>query len=396
MVPHLVRQFFTIRVPFDSLARDGYARGRKLGVCVTIAVLLTAGEAIVAQPPGSITGMITDTAGNPLYGATALVSGTSLSAVTDERGEFRIAGVAPGMIELRARRLGFVPAVRQARVTNQRGQRFELRMTPLPTMLAPVVVQTPLVEYRGRLAGYYARLHRHSGGQFITRDMLERKQYNSLSQVLSEAPGVSGYRLRNGGGVVRMRGQSCRPLVWLDGVPMPAGEVDLDAFPVSTIHGVELYLGGTTAPMDYTGQRGLSNCGTILLWSRGADTEASRSPALNRVDLDSLVTSMAVYTADQVDKPAERDPHYSADIAYPPELFAEGTGGSVVAEFVVDADGRIESRTIRIVSSSNEALSAAVSRALQSAVFTPATKGGRTVRQLVQQPFVFSPRSGAP
>lgn len=398
MVPHLVRWFYTIRAVRDSLARDGHAHGherrRKLGTCVAIAVMLAAGEAIVAQPPGSITGMVTDTAGNPLFGATVLVAGTSLSAVTDERGEFRITTSIPGVVELRARRLGFVPAVRQGRVTNQRGQRVELKMTPLPTMLAPVVVKTPRVEYRGRLAGYYERLHRRSGGQFITRDMLERKQYRSLSHVLAQAPGVSAYGLRGGGGVVRMRGQRCRPLVWLDGVPMAGGEVDLDAFPVSTIHGVELYLGGTTAPLDYISQRGLSNCGTILLWSRGRDTDPARMPALNRVDLDSLVTSMSVYTADQVDSAAERGPDHDADVAYPPELLAEGTSGSVVAEFVVGLDGRIESRTITIVSSSHEAFSAAVTSALPSVVFTPAQKAGRTVRQVVQQPFLFSPGSG--
>lgn len=392
-MPHLVRPFPTIRDFRGSLARDGYLRGRKLGVCLTIALMLSAGET-VAQPQGSITGVVTDGAGIPLFGATVLVAGTSLSAVTDDRGEFHIAGVTPGVIELRARRLGFVPAVRQARVANQRAERVELKMMPLPTMLAPVVVQMPRVEYRGRLAGYYERLRRRSGGQFITRDMLERKQYRSLSQVLAQAPGVRSYGLRSGGGAVRMRGQSCRPLVWLDGMPMPAGEVDLDAFPVSTIHGVELYLGGTTAPPDFMLHRGASNCGTILLWSRGRDTDPARSSTVNRVDLDSLVTSMAVYTADQVDSAARWGPQNDADVAYPPDLLAEGTRGSVVAEFVVASDGRIETHTIRIVSSSHELFSAAVSAALPSVVFTPAIKGGRAVRQVVQQPFLFSPGSG--
>ena len=46
-----------------------------------------------------------------------------------------------------------------------------------------------------------------------------------------------------------MRGRTCWPLVWIDGTPMPAGEVDLDAFSPSTIQGIELYLGSTTAPI---------------------------------------------------------------------------------------------------------------------------------------------------
>lgn len=397
LVLPLVRQFLTIRDRRYSFVREDYACARRLAECATLALMVTGAGELAAQPTAAIAGMVADTAGNPLFGATVLVAdsvGASLSAVTDERGEFRIGGVKPGNVELRARRLGFAPTVRQTRVGNQREQRLDLRMTPLPTTLAPVVVQTSNAEFRGRLAGYYERLRRRSGGQFITREMLEKKKYRSLSQILGQSPSVRAIGLRSGGGAVRMRGNSCRPLVWLDGVPMPAGEVDLDAFPVSTLHGVELYLGQSTTPPDYT-QSGMSNCGTILLWSRGRDTEQPPSQVLNRIDLDSLVTSMTVYTADQVDVAAKRESLLSTDLDYPPDLLAEGTGGSVLTQFVVDRDGKIESGTITIVSSTHDAFSAVAARALRSAVFTPAKKSGQAVRQVVQQPFLFTPGSGA-
>jgi TonB family protein len=259
-------------------------------------------------------------------------------------------------------------------------------------MLEQVVVQRKSMKYTGRLAGYYERLQRRSSGQFLTREDFDRNESLSLSQLIARSPGVNSVRLRSGGGAVRMRGRACRPLVWMDGVPMPAGEVDLDAFPVSTLHGAEVYLGSTTAPIDYTAQQNRSSCGTILLWSRGRDTEISQRSARSSVDLDSLVSSLAVYTADQVDVRTELKSNDHLNSAYPPELFALGAGGTVVAEFVVDASGRLERNTFAVVSTTHQLLSAAVARALAQSTFVPAVKDGKRVRQFVRQRFDFGPR----
>src|SRR5688572_2669882 len=344
-----------------------------------------------AQRPAMVTGFVTDSVGNPVFGAAVSIVGTSLSAMTDQRGQFRITGVPTGVVEIRARRLGFVPTVREAQVTPQAtAHRVDLRMSALPTTLRPVVVQADRVEYRGRLAGYYERLQRRSTGQFISREEIDRKEHRSLSRLLAQVAGINAFQLRRGGGVVRMRGQNCRPLVWLDGVPLPAGEVDLDAFPASTIHGIELYLGSTTAPLDYTAHRGQSSCGTILLWSRGPDTDPTRQPERRRVDLDGLVSSLSIYTPDQVDNPARLDNGQLLEVTYPPSLSAAGTSGSVVAEFVVDRQGKIEPGTLEIVSSSHALFSAAVTNALEFATYIPATKDGKAVRQVVHQPVHFA------
>jgi TonB family protein len=264
-------------------------------------------------------------------------------------------------------------------------------MSALPRTLRPVLVQANQVEYKGRLAGYYQRLQRRSGGYFISREEIDRNSSRALSQLLRSVPGISAFPIRSGGSAVRMRGRGCRPLVWLDGIPLPAGEVDLDAFPTSTIHGIELYPGSTTTPPDYTANAGLSSCGTIMLWSRGADTDPPRTRPAKAVDLDRLVQSMSVFSADQVDKPAQLMTLESLTVTYPPELFAGGVGGSVLVEFVVDTAGKIERGTYSVVSSSHALFTAAVAQALESAAYTPALKNGRAVRQAVQQPFNFDP-----
>jgi TonB family protein len=395
-VAHLVGYFFTItqclvtrsREHGDVCARRVFLRRRFSALIMVGATLLTTSSAI-AQRPVVLAGVVTDSVGNALLGAT--VSAGSLSATTDEEGAFRITGVAPGPVEIRARRLGFIPTVQNTRIpSHEMVHRVAIRMTALPTTLKPVLVRADRIEYTGRLAGYYERLHRRHIGQFISREEIDRKQHRSLSRLLAQLPGVNALQLRSGGGVVRMRGRACRPLVWIDGVPMPAGEVDLDAFPVSTLHGIELYLGGTTAPLDYTGSRGRSSCGTILLWSRGPDTDPPRQLVSRRVDLEALVSSLSIYTSDQVDQPATLDPGEPIEAEYPTALFASGINGSVVAEFVVDVEGRMEPGTFSIVTSTHPLFGAAAARALQSALYIPATKDGKVVRQVVQQPVRFA------
>jgi TonB family protein len=345
-----------------------------------------------------VSGVVTDSVGNALSGAIVTVAGGDLKARTDDRGEFRITGVSPGRLEIRARRLGFLPRTQEIEVSRQGSPApLHITLTLQPSALKPVVVEASKVHYRGRLAGYYERLERRSSGVFIDRTEIDKKDYRTLTQLLSQSPGVSSLRIRGGGGgAVRMRGRACRPLVWLDGVPMPAGEVDLDAFPVSTIHGIELYLGSTTAPINYTAVQGQSNCGTILLWSRGPDTEPTNRANHTTTDLEQLTQALSIYTADQVDTVARLRTVDSLEVTYPPSLFAAGIEGSVLAEFVVGSDGNIEASTFNIVSSTHPLFVDAVSRALENADYSPAIKGGRRVRQLVHQRFAFVRRSNTP
>lgn len=361
--------------------------------CFCAAVLLAVLPA-GAQGTAFLRGTVTDADGVALAGAAVSIAGTTLKVRTDAQGEFHIANVGAGKVHIDVRRLGFSAETLVVEV--QAGgtlDRLQVRLTPLPSMLDKVVVQGSRMKYTGRLAGYYQRLERRSSGQFITRQELDRHSGTSLSQVLARSPGVSSLRLGSGGGAVRLRGRSCRPLVWLDGVSMPAGEVDLDAFPVHTLHGVELYLGSTTTPLDFTAQQNRSSCGTILLWSRGSDTDPRRRASRQTVDVESLVASLSVHTAAQVDRRAELENRDRIDAAYPPDLFATGQPGRVVAEFIVDANGEIEDGSFAIVSATHETLRAAVSRAMEKSRFVPALKNGIAVRQFVRQQFDFSPGS---
>jgi TonB family protein len=187
-----------------------------------------------------------------------------------------------------------------------------------------------------------------------------------------------------------MRDRTCAPLVWLDGTAVPTGTVDLDTFEPSTLEGIELYLGSTGAPARYSWSRDLSNCGTILLWTRGSDTDVPHKMVSSATEIEALVASLSVFTADQVDQPAAPDPTRPLTIPYPPSLYAAHMRGEVLAEFVVDTQGQVEKGTFGVVSATHPLFADAVRTAILGATFKPAVKQGKAVRQLVHQPFEFS------
>lgn len=343
----------------------------------------------VLSQGADVTGVVVDSAsGAGIALAEVVVDGSSVRVLTDEHGAFRLspAGVLP--FTIRVRRLGFEP--RTMAVTAPLRSRMLVRLAPAQRYLDAVVVRAERTRYTGRLAGYYSRLEHRTQGVFITREDLEREKPTQLTDMLQRQPGVRITRGRPGAQSVRMRGRDCRPLVWLDGAPMTAGDVDLDSFAPTSLEGIELYL-GASAPSGFQAARGQSECGTVLLWSRGTDTEPRRAvSSTTPAELEELLASLSIFAADQVDTRAALEEN-GWNVPYPPSLRASGTSGRVVAEFVVDTLGRVEQSRFGIVSSSDPLFSAAVRESAASARFSPAIRGGRRVRQLVRLPFDFHP-----
>ena len=376
----------------SALRVVGAGPGNSLLWAASIVVLVSAAHTPVsradAQARVSVSGIITDSNGAPISGATVSVGG--VTTVSDDGGRFRIAAVS-GTITVSVRRLGFTPTSASVNATaGQQVRDLRISMPAAPGLLNPVVVSARRSDYTGRLAGYYKRLERRSGGYFITRDEIDRKSYKNLSQLLRAVPGINAFPLITGGSAVRMRERKCRPLVFIDGVPMPAGEVDLDAFPVSTLHGIEAYPGSANTPQDFVAN-GDQACGTIVLWSRGRDTDPVSPQAREPANIEKLLDSHEVFTADEVDERARLVDSAALDVMYPPELMAQRRSGTVVVQFVVDVSGAIEKETISVVSSSHPLMSAAALLALKGVSYHSASKAGKAVRQVILQPFEFTP-----
>lgn len=117
-----------------------------------------------------------------------------------------------------------------------------------------------------------------------------------------------------------------------------------------------------------------------------AEANVERMYELARAD---TVNGGQPYFEFQVDRPvvvARR----SRSPLYPAELRARGVEGTVLLHWVVDESGKVEPGSVKVLKSDHALFTRAVLEALGGMAFVPAEKDGRTVRQVVQQPFQFA------
>ncbi|MEO8193759.1 MAG: TonB family protein [Gemmatimonadales bacterium] len=342
---------------------------------------------------GTILGIVRDSAGHGVAGATIEVVRSEQRATTDAAGRFRLSGIAPGEVELHVRRLGFYPAAARVMLTAGAQPEVDVTLSPAPTRLVPVeVVEARKEVYDSRLAGFNDRKTK-GVGHFVTRDRLEKLHSNRFMDVMREVPGVRVKLVRGGGRSLLLRGATCDPLVFIDGSPASAGVVDLDMIDLSTVEGIEIYAGLASIPAEFVSARGNERCGVIAVWSRPYRSRVNKQSTAGRsAQLEATLASLSVYTADQVDIPASLIPG-SAAVHYPDSLMQEGVPGRVVVELVVNTDGSLDGESVRLVSSTHPLFTDAVQSALSAARFHAALIKARPVRQLLQLPFVFAPKS---
>lgn len=376
-----------MRVTLPFAARSWSARvppvlWRFITVCVLASSPL---NTLVAQ--GRIVGAVRDTMGAGVVGAQISVAGSELRAESDMAGRFVLASVPSGATTLFVRRLGFAPTSITILAREDSTVHADVIITEVTHGLAPVVVRAERpARYTGYLAGFYER--RAQGlGHFITGDEIEQRNPRRLTEMFLAIPG-STVSLGNPDSRVRMRGNRCAPLVWLDGMPAAAGEFDLDGLVPTSVAGIEVYAGLAAVPIQYVMPFGRTVCGTIIIWSKHGKPHP-RS-AITAAQLAERLTGSHVYTANQVDEPARVDSASLAAPLYPEALYNARTPGRVVVEFVVDTTGKPDPETFSVVSSTDARFTQAVLLALQDALFESAILDGHRVQQIVRQPFTFA------
>lgn len=127
----------------------------------TVVVLLASGPAvawgqvrparIVSRPagPGTIVGVVADTAGNRIEGAEVMIVSARRTTQTAGDGSFRFDDVPRGRYDLRVRRIGYDPQARSVRVEDDGGA-VDFSLTPRPQALPTIVTSA----VRGGLAGF--------------------------------------------------------------------------------------------------------------------------------------------------------------------------------------------------------------------------------------------------
>ena len=354
-----------------------------------LAVLLFVPGAMFGQT-GRLRGVVYDSVSGVVSSAHVGVRGSAASTTSDSAGVFRLVNLPAGNAILEVRRLGYRPVSTPVTIPSGTELNVEVELAPVPGLLAPVEVRRRAEAYDSRLAGFNSRKSKHLG-YVVTREMIDRMNSHRFIDALRSMPGVSMRTLRGGVVTVSLRGSRCAPMFYMDGFPATSGAMDLDMIDLSGVEGIEVYSGMSSIPAEFMTVAGGESCGVIAVWSRPFRPRARNQPSVSQAELERLVTRHTVFTADQVTEPAALISGETLLPVYPDSFWTAGVPGRVVAEFVVGEDGRVESGTIAIASTTHPYFAAAVRSALEGAVFNPALLNGKPVRQLVQLPFQFAP-----
>jgi TonB family protein len=101
-----------------------------------------------------------------------------------------------------------------------------------------------------------------------------------------------------------------------------------------------------------------------------------------------LLGNDVAYFEYQVERPVMSAAGGGAPV-YPSSLKAAGIEGQTIASFVVDTTGVVDASTLKIIKTTDQLFAQSVAAALPNMRFTPALIGGRKVKQVVMQPFMF-------
>lgn len=194
-------------------------RGVKLGAMLALGAGFTPAALVAQATAGTITGRITDAAGQPVAGAQIQVVGTTRGAATSDNGTYRISGLTAGNYTLRVLRLGFQSTTRQVAVAAGGTATADFRLAPSAVNLDQVVVTATGEQIRAReQAASVAK---------VSTDAVPLAATNNISNLI--AGRVAGVTVVASGGTtgtgsrVRIRGAnsvnlSNEPLIIIDGV----------------------------------------------------------------------------------------------------------------------------------------------------------------------------------
>ncbi|MEL7162314.1 MAG: carboxypeptidase-like regulatory domain-containing protein, partial [Bacteroidota bacterium] len=246
-----------------------------------------------AYGQGVVTGVVTESGGETLLAANVVVPGTSLGAITDLDGSYRLS-LKAGTYTLQASYLGYDPT--EEEITIADGQTIELDFT-LST--AAIMGQEILVtaQMLGQRAAINRQLNADGIVNVISEEQIQELPDANAAEALGRLPGVSLKRAGGEANKVVLRGLNDKfALISLNGVPVPATDanargVDLSMFSQSSLAGIEVTK-AVTPDMDAD-----AIAGAINLVTRKAPEEKEL-----RIDVgggyNALENSLGQYTFD--------------------------------------------------------------------------------------------------
>ena len=225
-----------------------------------LALLIPLSSPLAQDTTATVTGTITDSAGVPLAGAQVFVNRVGPRSTSDAQGRFRLVGLAPGYRLIGIRRLGYHSATVTLSLARGQTRDVTVRLAVLPVPLDTVVSEARATSENLRRNGFDAR--RRSGfGYFLTRDDIDRMRPVDLTNLLRRLPFLRVTE-RLGRIWVTTQSGTCRPVIYLDRMPMP----DVLDLPVDFVDGIEWYRHTAQVPVEFV--RARATCAALIIWTR--------------------------------------------------------------------------------------------------------------------------------
>ena len=194
---------------------------RRLLAGALVALGVVPGVAIAQDPTtGIVAGRVTDAATRqPIAGVTVVVAGTTRGTLTASDGTYRLAGITPGTVTIRAQRIGYAAQTRPVPVTVGGTATADFAFAAAAVQLDAVVTSATGETQRARETG--------NAVSTIDSTRLNTAVNSNFAQTLAaKAPGVNisqGSGTTGTGSRIRIRGSnsvnlSNEPLLIIDGV----------------------------------------------------------------------------------------------------------------------------------------------------------------------------------
>ena len=221
---------------------------------------------------GIVTGHVVSLAGKPVSGARVEIPVSGVSVMTRDNGAFYLTGVLTGTQVLVARSLSFATAAEPINVTSREPVDVTVTVGDKLNVLDPVLI-TARREFALDKAGFSAR-KRAGGGHFFTRDDIDKRKPNNISDMMKGLPSVTvtsqrgGTVIRGRAGVTSMYSANAPcTRVYVDGFEwrdLQPGDLDMVVNPDDVI-GLEIYQAGEVPSQFRKFDRG---CLTLVVWTQ--------------------------------------------------------------------------------------------------------------------------------
>lgn len=226
----------------------------------------------------------------PVGGARVVIAATGRFATSDSLGRFELPDLPSGIIRFFFNADGYprTTVVLAFAKGETMVQRFELEAS---TVLSPAdsvaereraqrLAQVVITAEPSRGVRYedFERRLKTGRGQYVTREEIEARNYNTLGDaarvlrgVLVECGGPRGCQIR-----MARAGQACYPQFIVDGRP---DNVFGPMVAIRDVEGLEFYTGASDVPGEFAGAN--AACGVVVIWTRNGPTTAkpARTPS---------------------------------------------------------------------------------------------------------------------